>query len=148
MMPNPFGQFKDWKKQWDYFFNQDFWQSFEPFLQTGQRQESPGVNIYSRENELLVVVSIPGLQDIEQVEVYAEYNVLEVRAEISLPFGDYELIEEGIFQGTMEKTISLPFAIKEDRIDATYRHGLLLIHLHRLIPNEIKRKVQIKKLDT
>jgi HSP20 family protein len=146
MMPSPFNQFKDWKKQWEYFFNQDFWGNFEPFLQAN-KSSSSGVNIYKKENELLVVVSIPGLEDIEQVGVYADYKTLEIKAEINLQFKGFELIEEGIFAGTFEKTIPLPFTVKEDRIEATYHHGLLIIHLHRLIPDDTKKKIKIKKAE-
>ncbi|HZG59708.1 MAG TPA: Hsp20/alpha crystallin family protein [Anoxybacillus sp.] len=148
MMPtSPFNQFKDWKKQWEYFFNQDFWNNFEPFLQTN-KQSSSGVNIYKKEeNELLVVMNIPGLEDVEQVEVYVDYKTLEIKAEINLQFKGFELVEEGIFQGTFEKTVPLPFAVKEDRIEASYAGGLLMIHLHRLIPDDTKKKIKIKKAE-
>jgi HSP20 family protein len=150
MMPtSPFNQFKDWKKQWEHFFNQDFWNNFEPFLQANKQSPSSlGVNIYKKEeNELLVVMNIPGLEDVEQVEVYTDYKTLEIKAEINLQFTEFELVEEGIFQGTFEKIVPLPFAVKEDRIEATYHSGLLMIHLHRLIPDDTKKKIKIKKAE-
>ncbi|MBA2876830.1 Hsp20/alpha crystallin family protein [Thermaerobacillus caldiproteolyticus] len=145
MKPSPFGPFPDWTKQWEHFFDGDFWGSFQPFLPTNTNKKSSGINIYKKDNELLIVACLPGLEKIEDVELYTYYKTLEIKAIINLQFKGFELIEEGIFQGTWEKTIPLPFAVKEDRIEATYHHGLLLIHLHRMIPDNRKKKIEIKK---
>jgi HSP20 family protein len=144
---NPFDPFSDWTKHWEQFFQGDFWGNFQSFLPTTKKQSagSAGINIYKKDNELLIVVSLPGLEKMEDIELYLYYKTLEIKANINLQFKGFELIEEGIFQGTWEKTIPLPFAIKEDRIEATYHNGLLFIHLHRLIPDEPKKKIEIKK---
>jgi HSP20 family protein len=140
---NPFDSFPDWSKHLEHFFQGDFWSSFQPFLPAAKKQS--GINIYKKDNELLIVVSLPGLDKMEDVELYAYYKTLEIKANINLQFKGFELIEEGIFQGTWEKTIPIPFAVKEDRIEATYHNGLLFIHLHRLIPDGTKKKIEIKK---
>jgi HSP20 family protein len=140
---NPFDPFSDWTKHWQQFFHGDFWGNFQSFLPTINKQS--GINIYKKDNELLIVVSLPGLEKVEDAELYVYYKTLEIKAHINLNFKGFELVEEGIFQGTWEKTIPLPFAVKEDRIEATYHNGLLFIHLHRLIPDEQKKKIEIKK---
>jgi HSP20 family protein len=134
----------DWKKQWNQFFNNDFWGQFEPFLETTTSSTSSGVNMYQRENELLVVIALPGLEGTEQVEVYTYYKTLEIQAEIHLQFENFELIEEGIFQGTFKKMLELPFPVNEQRVEAIYENGLLFIRLHRLIPDHTKRKIHVK----
>ncbi|GCD84321.1 Hsp20/alpha crystallin family protein [Parageobacillus thermoglucosidasius] len=146
MKSNPFDPFFDWTKHLEHFFQGDFWSSFQPFLPPAKKQSGiSGINIYKKDNELLIVISLPGLEKMEDVELYVYYKTLEIKANINLQFKGFELIEEGIFQGTWEKTIPIPFAIKEDRIEATYHNGLLFIHLHRLIPDETKKKIEIKK---
>jgi HSP20 family protein len=140
---NPFDPFSDWTKHWQQFFQGDFWGNFQSFLPTTNKQS--GINIYKKDNELLIVVSLPGLEKVEDAELYIYYKTLEIKANINLNFKGFELVEEGIFQGTWEKTIPLPFTVKEDRIEATYHNGLLFIHLHRLIPDEQKKKIEIKK---
>ncbi|MBB5325186.1 HSP20 family molecular chaperone IbpA [Anoxybacillus tepidamans] len=148
MKTNPFGSFPDWTKQWEHFFNHDFWGNFQPFFQNNKKTPSiSGVNIYKKDNELLIVVCLPGLESIDHVELYTYYKTLEIKATINLQFKGFELVEEGIFQGTWEKTIPLPFAVKEERVEATYHHGLLMIHLHRLIPDNRKKRIEIKKLE-
>ncbi|MBB6176943.1 HSP20 family protein [Anoxybacillus tengchongensis] len=128
----------DWTKQWEAFFSNPFWGSSNAFS-----SHSPGVNIYRRENELLIVVAIPGLEHIHDAEVYVHYNTLEIKANIQLHFEGFELIEEGITQGPFERVIQLPFPVGE-KVEAVYENGLLFIQLHRLIPDHIKRKVEIK----
>ncbi|MFN6965282.1 MAG: Hsp20 family protein, partial [Pyrinomonadaceae bacterium] len=68
---------------------------------------------------------------------------LEIKANVQLHFEGFELIEEGMTQGAFERVIQLPFPVGE-KVEAVYENGLLFIQLHRLIPDHIKRKVEIK----
>lgn len=128
----------DWAKQWEAFFSNPFWSSSNAFS-----SYSSGINMYRRDNELLVVAAIPGLAHVHDAEVYIHYNTLEIKANVQLQFEGFELIEEGITQEPFEREIQLPFPVGE-KVEAVYENGLLFVHLHRLIPDHIKRKVDIK----
>ena len=128
----------DWTKQWEAFFTHPFWNSSNSFS-----SYSSGINMYRRDNELLVVAAIPGLVHVHDAEVYIHYNTLEIKANVQLQFEGFELIEEGITQGPFGQVIELPFPVGE-KVEAIYENGLLFIHLHRLIPDHIRRKVEIK----
>ena len=128
----------DWTKQWEAFFTHPFWNSSNSFS-----SYSSGINMYRRDNELLVVAAIPGLVHVHDAEVYIHYNTLEIKANVQLQFEGFELIEEGITQGPFGQVIELPFPVGE-KVEAIYENGLLFIHLHRLIPDHIRRKVDIK----
>ncbi|MCH1624688.1 Hsp20/alpha crystallin family protein [Ferdinandcohnia quinoae] len=139
-------QFKnitEWKNQWDQFFGEEFWNNFEPYFDNSKSQ----LNIYQAENELLVVLSLPGLARVDDVDIYVQYQTLSVKGKINLNFKGYEIIQEGIIQGKIEREIQLPFAVREDRIDASYKRGLLIIHLHKLIPDETRKKITVKDED-
>ncbi len=84
------------------FFQNDFWGSIQPLLPSSNKPSS-GMNIYKKDNELLVVISLPGLEKIEDAEVYVSYKTLEVKATINLNFKGFELVEEGLFQGQFQK---------------------------------------------
>jgi HSP20 family protein len=142
MKSNLFGNINDWKKQWDQFFGGEFWSGFEPIFKNMQTQ----MNLYKGENELLVVLALPGLENVENLELYAHYQILEVKGKIILDFPGFEVIEEGIMEGDFQREIQLPYPVREDRIEANYENGLLIIHLYRLIPDETKKKVPIKKV--
>jgi HSP20 family protein len=142
MKMNQFGNLNEWKKQWDQFFGGEFWSGFDPLFKNMQTQ----MNLYKGENELLVVMALPGLENVENLELYAHYQTLEVKGKIILDFHGFEVIEEGIMEGDFQREIQLPYPVREDRIEANYENGLLIIHLFRLIPDETKKKVTIKKV--
>lgn len=141
---NQFKGMNDWMKQMDQFFGKDFLGGFEPMLRASQTQ----VNLYKTENELLVVISLPGLENVDEVDVYANHQKLEIKGRINLKFKGFELIEENIFQGHFERTVDLPYPVRDDRVDASYHNGLLIIHLHRLIQSEASRKkIAVRKIE-
>ncbi|MDF0728786.1 Hsp20/alpha crystallin family protein [Cytobacillus sp. S13-E01] len=143
MNMNQFKKMGDWRKQWDQFFGDEFFGEFEPMFKANQTQ----LNLYKSDNEVLVVISVPGLEHVDQVDVFAHYQTLEVKGTVNLKFRGFTLVEEGIFQGTFERVVELPFPIREDRVDASYHNGLLIIHLHRLIPDDSRKKISVKKIE-
>ncbi|MBD8069664.1 Hsp20/alpha crystallin family protein [Bacillus sp. PS06] len=143
MNMDQFKHMHDWRKQWDGFFGDSFWKGFEPMMNNVTSQ----VNLYKSENELLVVMSIPGLENVDNLDLFVQYQTLEVRGKVNLRFKGFELVEEGIFQGEFERVVQLPFPVREDRIDASYHNGLLIIHLHKRIPDDNRKKIAIKKID-
>jgi len=140
---NHFKQMHDWKKQWSHFFGDDFWKGFEPMMES----TTVPVNIYKAENELLVVISAPGLENVKDIEIIVQYQTIEIKGTINLNYKGYEIVEESIFQGKIERVIQLPFPVREDRIDATYHRGLLIINLHKRIPDDQRKRVSVKEED-
>ncbi|AST94183.1 heat-shock protein Hsp20 [Sutcliffiella cohnii] len=140
MNNNPFKQLGDWRKNFDQFFGDEFWNGFEPMIQNMQTQ----TNLYRNENEIVCIMALPGLEKPDEVEVFIHPQHIEVKGHIRLPIENLELVEEGIFQGDFERKIELPFPVREDKVEATYENGLLFIHLHRHIPNNTKRKIMIQ----
>lgn len=131
--------------QFEQLFNQDFWNG----LNNGKKDKpSIPVNLYETEHEVLCIANIPGLKDVNDVDLFIHYNELEIRGNINLSYRGFELKNAEIQQGDFERKILLPFPVKEERINAKYQHGLLIIHLHRLIPDhQRKHKVPIRNKD-
>ncbi|WP_449538641.1 Hsp20/alpha crystallin family protein [Ferdinandcohnia sp. Marseille-Q9671] len=139
MKMDQFNQMNNWRKQWDHFFKDEFWNGFTPFFDNAQSQ----LNLYQGENELLVVLSLPGLAKVEDVTIFVNHQTLEVKGKTNLQFRGFEVIQEGIIQGSFEREIPLPYTVKEDRIKASYKRGLLLIHLHKQIPDDSRKKIEV-----
>ncbi|RSK29216.1 Hsp20/alpha crystallin family protein [Bacillus sp. HMF5848] len=131
-----------WKDQWGDMLGEDFWGNFEPLFQESHTQ----YNLYKKENELLVVVSIPGLTKLEDLDVYIDYKTIELTGHINLKFKGFEIVDENIYQGKFQKSLNLPFPVRDDKVDADYHNGLLYIHLHRLIKDDIRKKIHVKKM--
>ncbi|HHY73745.1 MAG TPA: Hsp20/alpha crystallin family protein [Bacillus bacterium] len=140
-----FKNWQDWSKSLDSFLGDGFLSNFEGIL---QYHYFPQVNVYQTENELLVLASIPGLNDINNVDVYIDYQSLELKGDIHLRYKGYTLTQDELFNGHFERKIDLPFPVKDDRVDAVYQNGLLIIHLHRLIPDDMHRqRISVKKIE-
>lgn len=133
-----------WKKTLPKFLGEDFFASFENIA---SENSGASVNIYESSNEVLCVFAIPGLK-LDEVDIYAYERTLEVRGTIHFDFNGFRLIQEEIPQGPIKRTIELPFPVRDDKVDASYFRGTLIIHLHRLIrPEHARNKIQIKNLE-
>lgn len=140
-----FKNWTDWKRNLDSFFGDEFFNNFEGIM---QNNHFPLVNLYETENETLCLCTIPGLDDINNVDVFIDYQIIELKGSINLRYKGFKLTQDEIFQGHFEKRIDLPYPVKDDRVDASYQNGLLIIHLHRLIPDDQKKnRINVRKLD-
>ncbi len=142
---DPFKNWQEWHKNIDAFLGDGFLSSFENIL---HYNHFPLVNVFKTENEILVLANIPGLNDINSVDVYIDYQSLELKGDINLRYKGYNLVQDELFNGHFERSIELPYPVKDDKIDAIYQNGLLIIHLHRLIPDDMRRqKISVKKIE-
>jgi HSP20 family protein len=141
---DPFQQMSDWKRNMDQFFGEQFWDQFEGVL----KPTIPQINLYQTDNELLCVASIPGLRNLDKIDIYVDYATLELRGTIDVDQSSGTVVKEEILQGVFERKISLPFPVRSDKIKATYNGGLVYIQLHRFISNSSrKNRVTVELLE-
>ncbi|WP_010529599.1 Hsp20/alpha crystallin family protein [Lentibacillus jeotgali] len=141
---DPFKQMSDWRKNMDHFFGENFWNEFENII----KPTIPQINIYQQDHELICVASIPGLTDLNKIDIYVDHATLELKGDIDIGYAVGTVVKEEILQGVFERTITLPYPVRRDKINATYQNGLVIIHLHRLISDESSRnKVNIRLTD-
>ncbi|SHF82044.1 Hsp20/alpha crystallin family protein [Ornithinibacillus halophilus] len=141
---DPFQQMSDWKQNMDHFFGEQFWDQFEGII----KPTIPQVNLYQTDNELLCIVNIPGLHDLEKLDIYVDYTTMELRGVIDIGHDGGMVIKEEILQGVFERTITLPFPVRADKIKATYKNGLVYIQLHRLVTESSrKNRVNVRLLE-
>jgi HSP20 family protein len=101
------------------------------------------VDIAERENEVIVVADLPGVEK-ENVEIsLVNPRSLEIRCERKQ---DLVEKEEGYYlrerrSGSFSRVISLPYEVTEDGAAATFRNGVLEIHFRKLV---IERGAKIK----
>lgn len=140
-------QFKsihDWKESMDTFFGDQFWKNFDGIFQS----EFPPLNLYKSENELLCAFSIPGLRDIHDIHLFVHSKTLEIEGKLHTGFKGFNVMNQEIYSGDFKRVVDLPYHVREDRIEASYENGILLVQLYRLIPDEKERKpIPIEKKD-
>ncbi len=141
---DPFQHMHEWKNNLDQFFGGNFWDDFEHII----KPPIPAVNIYELDNELVVYVNLPGIKDRKQVKVFVDYNVLELKGSLFPVQTSGKLIKQEILQGDFSRQIDLPFPVRQDRINASLKQGMMTIHLHRLMQEQKKKNaIEIEEFE-
>jgi HSP20 family protein len=103
----------------------------------------PAVNILSDDDKAVVTAEIPGMKP-EDLDVSVENDVLTIRGSREpeeLEEGDrYRRRERG--RGRFSRSVSLPFAVEAEGVEATYRNGVLRVTLPRSESSK-PRKVEV-----
>jgi HSP20 family protein len=106
---------------------------------------APPVDIYETENELVLKVDLPDLQE-KDIDVRVENNMLTIRGERKF---DKEVNEDNYLRverayGSFMRSFSLPNTVSSENIRAEYRNGVLTLHMAKLEESKPKQiKVNI-----
>jgi HSP20 family protein len=88
----------------------------------------PNVEITDKDQEIVVTAELAGLEE-KDVEVLLDNGVLTLRGEKRAESEDKDKQFSERFYGRFERKISLGYEVDENRIDATFKNGLLRIAL-------------------
>jgi HSP20 family protein len=95
----------------------------------------PAVNVYDAGHELLITAEIPGCS-VNDIELSVTNGVLTLKGESSetnkVSEDKYRRRERRL--GSWERSITLPERIEEEGLTAELNHGILMIHLPKLVP--------------
>jgi HSP20 family protein len=100
---------------------------------------NPSVDIFETDNDVIVKAELPGM-DPKSIDVRLENNVLLLKGERHF---EKETKEENYHRiereyGSFSRAFSLPMAVKEEKITAEYKDGVLKIVLPK--KEEVKPK--------
>ena len=121
----------------------DLWSERQPFT-TDVGVQVPRVDLIDREAEILVRAEVPGI-DKEHLDVDLTGELLTIRGE----HREEEKTEEGNFyraeiaRGTFVRTLRLPAEVDAEKIDATFKDGVLEIHLPKLATTK-RQRIEVK----
>ncbi len=127
----------------DRFFEDEDW--LLPVF-TRSRAMMPETDMYETDKEVVAKVSVPGYEP-EKVEVSVKDGILRVKGSME---DKKEEKERGywwkeIRQGSFERMMRLPVAVKEDAVEATYEKGVLKIVMPKAeVKPGTKVKIQVK----
>jgi HSP20 family protein len=106
---------------------------------TSQRESGyPAMNVYVSQDGVAITAELPGVSE-EDLEVSVHRDTVTVKGKRKLDLervSSYHRRERG---GTsFSRTLSLPFRVDPDNVEASYRYGVLRLSLHR--PEEDRPK--------
>ncbi len=108
------------------------------------RGESPAIDMYQTDKEVVVKASLPGLKA-EDVDISVTGDVLTIRGEHK---EEQEVSEENYFRkemryGSFTRSLAIPVPVKVDKADAVYENGVLTLTMPKseaVQPKAIKVK--------
>lgn len=111
----------------------DMWQSFNPpaFERTGRGEMvTPRVDVTETDDKILVTAELPGMEE-KDVELLWNDNVLTIKGEKKV---EHEEKERGYTYtersyGTFERRIPIGSEVVNDKVDATFKNGVLTVTL-------------------
>lgn len=102
---------------------------FEPgeMLELSSRTWAPAVDVFARDNDLVVRAELPGVDPEKDVEITVENGALRIRGERK---SEHREERENYFHmetsyGSFERTIPLPEGVNTDEIKAVHKQGIL-----------------------
>jgi len=107
---------------------------------------TPAVDIAEHDDEYLVKVELPGVNK-DEVKITVESNILTIRGEKKqekeIKKENYHRVERSY--GSFQRSFTLPTTVKSDKIDASYKDGILSVSLPKAEeakPKQIEVKVK------
>lgn len=100
----------------------------------------PTVEIDESDREIVVTAELPGMEE-KDVEVLLEQGMLTLRGEKSTTDDRHRQFSER-FYGRFERRLPLPVEIDEDKVEASFRNGLLRITL----PKAESARSQVRRI--
>lgn len=92
----------------------------------------PPVNVFEGGDSFVAIAEVPGLdRDSLTVEVHRNRLRIAGSRAIDLP-EEMSVHRRERRSGSFDRTIALPVAIDRDRVQASYRHGMLMVVLPRV----------------
>ena len=105
----------------------------------GRMPAWPSIEVVQSEKDVRISAELPGLDE-KNVEVLVDDDVLTIRGEKRSETEDQERRFSERYYGRFERVIPLPFAVKEDKVEASFNNGVLTITLPKSAKAEEKAK--------
>lgn len=124
-----------------------FNESFVPGAVTSNERNMLPLDVYSNENEIVVLAAVPGM-DADDLNISIDKNTVTLSGTIK----DAAASEEGkqaswhlkeLAYGTFERSLTLPFALDANRAEATFDNGMLRLVLPKA-ESEKPRQIKVK----
>src|SRR5215210_7841372 len=115
----------------------DVFNNFGALSLVGRIPAWPSVEVVASDKDVRISAELPGLDE-KDVEVLVDGDVLTIRGEKRSETEDQERRFSERFYGRFERVIPLPFAVEEDRAEASFNNGVLTVTLPRSAKAEDK----------
>ena len=127
------------------FFDRPTW-SLPGAWENSRNSWVPAVDVFDRDDDLVVRAELPGIDPDRDVEISVQDNVLTIRGERRM---EERTEEDGAYRlesryGSFERSVLLPRGVKEGDISATYENGILEVVVPRAAQLDGAKKIPVQ----
>lgn len=90
------------------------------------RMVAPAVDVIETDDELVIEADLPGMVS-KDIDISMASNVLTIRGEKKAPERKGEVYRAETWEGRFQRTISLPGEVDSNKVNATYKDGVLKV---------------------
>ena len=130
-----FSDWHQWERQIEQVFDDLFERRMSPFRASGansRRGDTPAIDVYEKDNELVANVELPGLEK-DDIDVTLSDQTLTIKAEKrkqeEIKDENYHRVER--VHGLLRRSIEVPAGIDVDQVKASFKNGVLEIRMPR-----------------
>lgn len=103
----------------------------------------PWVNLYETTDNVILTAELPGVR-VEDLEISSRGSQLILRGQRRIEYPkDASVHRLERRAGTFNRSVELPFAVETDKVEASYRNGVLLVRLPKPAAQQ-PRKIQVQ----
>lgn len=119
---DPWRELERMRRELDTLFSRPGW--------SGAHKVFPLMNVYDSQDSLVVTAELPGL-DKDSVNITFSDNSLTISGtqKQSDKLKEMSIIRRERVEGNFEKTVSIPCKVESDKINASFKDGILTIRL-------------------
>lgn len=138
----PFRQLDNMRREFDRMFERG-WPSL--FTDRDESFGMPRIDLHETDNEIVATCDLPGLENKDDIDIEVNNNVLTISGTVnhSQEIKENQLHRKERFAGRFQRSIGLPVKVEQDKIQATYRNGVLEVHMPKLADSE-RKKIDIQ----
>ncbi|KKK33648.1 heat-shock protein Hsp20 [Mesobacillus campisalis] len=136
---DPFRQLSNIRKEFDRFLS-----DFPETLQNEFNLGGIRVDVHETENEVVATCDIPGVENKEDIQIVIDNNQLKISGTINRAneVSDENMYRKERLSGSFNRTITLPVAVSEEGVKASYRNGVLEVRMPKQ-QNNPKKTIDI-----
>jgi HSP20 family protein len=112
-----------------------------PFGGASRMAKWPNVEVIENDKDIRICAELPGLDE-KDVEVLMGDGVLTIRGEKKSEVEDEERAFSERYYGRFERRIPLAWDVEEDKVDASFKNGVLTVTM----PKSAQGTAQVKRI--
>ncbi|KIL76289.1 Hsp20/alpha crystallin family protein [Bacillus badius] len=137
--------FDGWDSLFKKFFEGEVEGKFHHYFKGTDNQLR--VNLYESKDKLMCLFLLPGVPKVEDIHLNVHEQMLEVRCDIRFDHKGFRVVQEEFHEGAFTRIINLPFPVRADQVEASYKRGLLAVQLVRRTPHNEHTGILIRDVE-